>query len=244
MYNSELSPFFSDRKASWERHKAYVETLFQISNSCVFVLEYNRALIYASPNFSPFFGYESSLINCPPLEANYLETRIHPDDLMTFSIIQKKLMELWDDLPADRRMSYKQVYELRVLNAENKYVRVISQHRILEMDGEQNPLLVLGTVDLSPNQTPYEALRFRIINNGNGQIIPFLINEYSNAKLTKRELQILKMIGEGMLSKEISDKLSISIYTVNGHRQNILQKLNVDNAVEAINSARKLGMLD
>jgi hypothetical protein len=142
MYNSELSPFFRDRQASWERHKAYVETLFQINNSCVFVLEYNRALIYLSPNFSLFFGYESNLISSPPLKANYLETRIHPDDLMTFSVIQKKLMELWEDLPADRRMNYKQVYELRVLNAEN---------------------------------------------------------EYSNAKLTKRELQILKMIAEDIV---------------------------------------------
>ncbi|MDR1408136.1 MAG: LuxR C-terminal-related transcriptional regulator [Tannerella sp.] len=141
-------------------------------------------------------------------------------------------------------MSYKQVYELRVLNADNKYVRVISQHQVLEMDGEHNPLWVLGVVDLSPNQTSDEAVRFRVVNNKTGQIISGLMNEFSTANLTKREIQILKMINEGMLSKEISDKLSISIYTVNGHRQNILQKLNADNAVEAINNARKSGLLD
>ena len=52
------------------------------------------------------------------------------------------------------------------------------------------------------------------------------------------------MVYEGMLSKEISDKLSISIHTVNGHRQRILEKLGVDNVVEAINYARKLRLLD
>jgi len=242
-YNSELSLFFRDRKILWERHKAHVETLFRINNSCVFVLEYNRALVYLSPNFSPFFGYESALINHPPLEANYLETRIHPDDLCVFSTIQKNLTELWNDLRIDSRMDYKQIYELRVLNAENKYVRVISQHQVLEMDGEHNPLWVLGVVDLSPNQTTHETVGFRIVNNKTGRIISGVMNECSKAGLTKRELQILKMINEGMLSKEISDKLSISIYTVNGHRQNILQKLNADNAVEAINNARKMGLL-
>ena len=32
--------------------------------------------------------------------------------------------------------------------------------------------------------------------------------------------------------------------SVNNHRQNILQKMNTDNVVEAINYARKLGLLD
>ena len=41
---------------------------------------------------------------------------------------------------------------------------------------------------------------------------------------------------EGMFSKEISEKLNISIHTVNRHRQNILEKLQVDNMIEAIRS--------
>jgi DNA-binding CsgD family transcriptional regulator len=207
------------------------------------VLEYNRALIYVSPNFSLFFGYETAAINHPTLEVNYLETRIHPDDLLTFSCIQKKLMELWNNLQVENRMDYKHIYELRVLNATNKYVRIISQHQVLEMDSEHNPLLVLGVVDFSPNQTSHETVGFHIVHNRTGQIIHCSIAG-SKANLTKREIQILQTINAGLLSKEISDKLSISIHTANGDRQNILQKLNADNAVEAVNSARTLGLLD
>ena len=47
-----------------------------------------------------------------------------------------------------------------------------------------------------------------------------------------------------MLSKEISNKLSLSIHTVNKHRQNIMQKMNADNIIEAMEYARKLGLLD
>lgn len=52
------------------------------------------------------------------------------------------------------------------------------------------------------------------------------------------------MVSKGMLSKEISDKLFLSIHTVNKHRQNIMQKMNTNNVLEAIDYARKLGLLD
>ena len=47
-----------------------------------------------------------------------------------------------------------------------------------------------------------------------------------------------------MQSKEISDKLFVSIHTVNKHRQNIMQKMNADNIIAVIEYARKLGLLD
>ena len=53
--------------------------------------------------------------------------------------------------------------------------------------------------------------------------------------LSKRELEVLEYIGEGFTSKEIADFLHISINTVNRHRQNILEKLNVKNSVKAFN---------
>ncbi len=45
------------------------------------------------------------------------------------------------------------------------------------------------------------------------------------------------------MSKEIADLLSISIHTVNRHRQNILEKLHVSNAMEACRMARMMGVL-
>ena len=51
-------------------------------------------------------------------------------------------------------------------------------------------------------------------------------------------------IEQGKLSKEIADKLHISVHTVNTHRQRILKKLKVDNSIEAIKYARILGSFD
>ena len=66
---------------------------------------------------------------------------------------------------------------------------------------------------------------------------------YFASAVTKREKEILILIRQGFLSKEIAYKLNLSIYTVNNHRKNILAKLNVDNAIEAINKAENFGIL-
>lgn len=57
--------------------------------------------------------------------------------------------------------------------------------------------------------------------------------------LTKRETEILEFLCKGMSYKNIADECFISIRTVNTHVENIYRKLNVHNAVEANNLARK-----
>lgn len=228
-----------------EEYRSYAELFSQVNNSCVFLIESFTKCLYASPNFSIFFGYDIEKINSISDDRNnYLDNRIHPDDVVVFSTIQKRLIDFWYSQPVESRKDYKQIFEFRVLNAENQYVRVISQHQVLEIDKDGNPYLVLGIADLSPDRTSYDGVKFRLLNMKTGNITPFPLTENSNINLTKREIEILKLVNSGMFSKEISDRLSISIHTVNNHRQNILQKLNTDNIVEAINLARKLELLD
>jgi len=55
--------------------------------------------------------------------------------------------------------------------------------------------------------------------------------------LTKRENEILKLFAEGLSNKEIADKLFISIRTVESHKNNIMQKLELKSTVELIKYA-------
>jgi DNA-binding NarL/FixJ family response regulator len=61
--------------------------------------------------------------------------------------------------------------------------------------------------------------------------------------LTPRELEVLKLIAEANTSKEIADKLFISIKTVDRHRQNILDKLGMRDRVELTRYAIRRGLL-
>lgn len=52
--------------------------------------------------------------------------------------------------------------------------------------------------------------------------------------LTTREIEILKLFAEGFINKEISDKLDISIRTVETHKNHIMKKLELKSTVELI----------
>ncbi len=58
--------------------------------------------------------------------------------------------------------------------------------------------------------------------------------EVTQYKLSERELEIIKLMSEGMTSSEIAEKLFLSDHTVKTHRKNILRKLNVNNSSQAV----------
>ncbi len=52
--------------------------------------------------------------------------------------------------------------------------------------------------------------------------------------LTEREREILQLIGEGASNKDIAARLSLSVYTVETHRKNMLEKLNLHGTADLI----------
>jgi DNA-binding CsgD family transcriptional regulator len=65
----------------------------------------------------------------------------------------------------------------------------------------------------------------------------------SKEELTRREKEVLKLLIEGKLSKEISDVLNISKQTVDTHRKNMLHKKNLSNIGELIGKAIRNGWI-
>ncbi len=61
--------------------------------------------------------------------------------------------------------------------------------------------------------------------------------------LTAREKEIIRFIAEGLISKEIADKLHISVGTVETHRTNVMTKLGVRNAVGLVSYAFRKGLV-
>ena len=82
-----------------------------------------------------------------------------------------------------------------------------------------------------------------IKNHHTGKITEFSFINRRQHILTCREKEILMLIKEGNLSKQIADMLEISVHTVNRHRQNILEKLSVGNSIEAITAAESMRLI-
>lgn len=66
---------------------------------------------------------------------------------------------------------------------------------------------------------------------------------YEFTELTKREIEILGMIVSGLSSREIAEKLCVSINTVKTHRTNIFSKLPVNNVVELTSYAMENSLI-
>ena len=61
--------------------------------------------------------------------------------------------------------------------------------------------------------------------------------------LSRRELEVLRLIAQGLSNREIGERLFLALVTVKGHNQRIFGKLQVKNRTEAVARARELGLL-
>jgi LuxR family maltose regulon positive regulatory protein len=61
--------------------------------------------------------------------------------------------------------------------------------------------------------------------------------------LSQRELEVLRLIAQGLSNREIGERLFLALDTVKGHNRRIFDKLQVQSRTEAIARAHELGLL-
>ncbi|HTE24734.1 response regulator transcription factor [Flavitalea sp.] len=61
--------------------------------------------------------------------------------------------------------------------------------------------------------------------------------------ISKRELEILILINEGLSNQQIADRLFVSAHTVKKHVSNLFQKLDAERRTDAINKAKQLKII-
>lgn len=95
-----------------------------------------------------------------------------------------------------------------------------------------------GDAAISPSMAGKMLAEFRRLS----QVTPKYISGGPD-DLTQREIQVLTLVAQGRSDKDISERLSISIYTVKSHLRNILAKLHVNNRRQAVREARRTGIV-
>ena len=232
--------------SNFEKQRPLLQTLATIGNSGVSIFDaFQKRHIFYSPNFGASLGY--NFLQIQQEGHDYWDSKIHPNDFEELMQNGISLLKLLFQFSTDEKANYKLINEYRILNSSQIYTRVIEQHQVLELDKNGNIWLNLSIIDISPDQNTTEGLKSQLYNFRTGNIIPFNRDKLHIAgidiSLSKRELQILKMVKDGLLSKEISSNLNISLHTVNTHRQRVLEKLGANNSMEAVVFASRLGLL-
>jgi DNA-binding NarL/FixJ family response regulator len=92
------------------------------------------------------------------------------------------------------------------------------------------------------------------IRNGKNYLSPQLSEEladdweqirvgFNKPLLTKREREVLKLIAEGKSNKDIADLLFVSVHTVERHRANMMEKLNLKKTADLVKYAIQKGYI-
>jgi len=176
-------------------------------------------------------------------DEDIIYNRIYPEDLVEKRMLEYDFFRYVDTLPDEDKMKYVARCRIRIKDRNGKYVYVRNSSRVLRLSPGGKVWLILCCYDLSPEQDLIPDISPRIVNNGTGEVIPLSLSGRRGSILTEREKEILSKIRDGKLSKEIAGELGISINTVNRHRQNILEKLSVNNSMEAVMAATAMHLL-
>ena len=163
---------------------------------------------------------------------------MHPDDLLEKHLQELRFFHFLKGIPSRKRQDYYLTHNMRMRDNAGRYVHIL--HRIFYIANDSN-----GSVWLALclyNYSIETSLNCIVINSANGQTLE-MDKQNCNDLLSKREKEVLQLIDKGNMSKDIARILSISINTVNRHRQNILEKLQVSNSIEACRVAKELKLL-
>lgn len=224
-------------------HLKALEALAEISNSGVQVFDMNKKeTIFFSSNFGKMLGYNPS--DYQELNHQFFQSKIHPEEQLQLALNGIATLKIFNAFSTDEKLNHKVIDEYRILNAEKKYIRLVEQYQLLELDKTGQLWLLFSIVDISPNQENDSQAKRQLLNFRTGNILPLDASEKPTLELSRREVEILKLVKDGYLSKEISNKLSISVHTVNTHRQRLLKKLSANNSLEAVAFASKYGFLE
>ncbi|MGB3174677.1 MAG: LuxR C-terminal-related transcriptional regulator [Saprospiraceae bacterium] len=217
--------------------------IFLVGDSFWFILNHKTLVCdHVSEEVSAITGYEPF-----EFDLKFLMDNIHPEDQTWLLTIAVKTKEIYFKVPVDKLTKYKLRYDLRYKKKNGDYSRLMYQGVVLEHDDKGKLLRTLGVfTDITYLKNEGRPVLSLIGMEGEPSYLDFGSKNIfieSKEELTQREKQILHLLIEGKLSKEIGGILHISKQTVDTHRKNMLRKHKVNNTGELIGKAIKSGWL-
>lgn len=172
------------------------------------------------------------------------------DDLEVDIVIMDIAMPGIDGITATTKVLEKhpeiKVIALTMFSDEEYYYKMIQAGvtgYILKESGKEELAAALNTVITGENYFSQKILHNIIVNMNNVKTFKNATNT-EEIKLTKRETEILTLICQGMSNAEISDKLCLSLRTIEGHKSNLLGKTGVKNSISLVMYAMKHHLVD
>lgn len=203
---------------------------------------FDMSLSHISPSIYTMHGFDPENFTF-----NDVLGAIHPEDI-DFVIKAEAFLTkfFYENVGREKLLTYKISYSHRCRMENGEYALFNHQALMLTMDdngGYGKSLNIHTRIDHLSNFNTYKISLIGL--NGEPSFMNLSLDEKNDeaAEFSKREIDIIKLIGEGLNNNEIADKLFISPLTVKKHRNNILAKSNSKNTAELIKNCILQGVI-
>jgi DNA-binding CsgD family transcriptional regulator len=217
-----------------------LERMMELNNQFIYVADLIQLKIHFTSRGS------KAILGIPPEELSFYHfmEAIHPLDIQRLNLGRTKILRLAQD----------------IFIAEKGYSLISTNYKFRTPSGEYSDFLV--QCYLFYTKIPYKTVFFLKIHTNidwHKKIkygyhyytgTDFSYFRYPDEELLQmgnifslREFEIIRLIGSGLSSDEIAEKLFLSVHTVNTHRRNILEKSGKENISELIYELIERGLL-
>lgn len=203
---------------------------------------FDMSLSHISPSLYEMHDFDPETITF-----NHVLGAIHPDDIEFVVKAEDFLTRFFSEkVGREKLLTYKISYSHRARLANGEYALFNHQALMLTMDdkgGYGKSLNIHTRIDHLSNLNTYKISLIGL--NGEPSFMNLSLDEVNQdlKEFSKREVDIIKLISNGLSNAEIAEKLFISALTVKKHRNNILAKSDSKNTAQLIKNCILQGII-
>lgn len=217
-----------------------MNSIFRIGNDYSFMIDMRRAkIIKITDHFLKIHNREEK-----PAKLEDLLRLVHPKDLAFIRFAENWGLE--NVLELKEKNTYKLGYVIRMKGKDNKYELFYHQTFYEFSPNGKIRYCIHNNTRFKYFKAPLKYLAVILNVNTNDFILSVRYDFLSNGKsriLSKRQMDIVSELVNGLTDKEIANKLFISYNTARTHRRDIHKRLGVKNTAELINVVNELGVV-
>ncbi len=252
---------YSQLKAIWQDLEAQTNShppLSFLENLKDFPLSDSQRSVFAIFNFKTFrpeyfsenclqvLGYSHQ----DPMThgSMFFLTHLSPEHKKVPIIQSQWLLDCLQQIPFEEKVNMRLANcGMQFSHPQKKYIRLLFQHQFYDVDENRNPVRALVTITDVSHLLKNDSVWFRLqYGNDVKKVKTYDFQTHKaldEGMISKREKDILSLIAQGKDATAISKELFISINTVNNHRQNMLNRLNVKDTTALIQICHFCGII-
>lgn len=177
--------------------------------------------LYTSKGSKKVLGVEPKNVN-----SGFYRDVIHPDESERLGLGKTHMMRVTQEIHTAKAGNALMSYTLKVRNSKGVYRTILGQSYFFYTE---LPYKAVFMIQIATDVSCYN----KVVNRDGHYYVGNDMSLFRfpdddllriGSVLSKRELEIIKLIASGLSSKEIAQKIFLSVTTVNTHRQNITKK--------------------